>query len=159
MLSGLTDQGVRESAVHPVSHKLETRRTVCASSEEIKQSLTSFRKWLSEVRTNERLITTLSSWLMSKLLFLAFECFTIFSLLSLEDMVSRLPLLEKLLLRRRDKLLSAMGSPPLIFPDSIHCEFHGGKMICLDQSVTELLAVRAVAVVNTALRTTTVAAG
>ena len=71
-----------------------------------------FQRWWAEAKESELLIMEFNTWLTSILLFEAFKCFSIVSFHYLKAKVMTLPLLQRLRLQRRNKLLSAMGSPP-----------------------------------------------
>ena len=95
----------------------------------------------SEVKTNgDNSIVKFNAWLVNVLLFDYLRCMLfliVASIRSLKEYLTTLPLLYRIRLQRGYKLFSVMGSPPpLITRNSRRCEFVGGSLACLDDSIT-----------------------
>ena len=96
---------------------------------------------LSEVKTNgNNSVVKFNAWLINMLLFDYLSCVLILiiaAIRSFNEYLSTLTLLQRLRLQRGCKIFSAMGSPPaLIVRNSSRCEFFGGRVVCLHESIT-----------------------
>jgi hypothetical protein len=151
VLSVLADQGVGEFVVQPLpevhvpaGHQSQTCGTVRAGSvdQSCNPSVLLPVKESRGVKTDGMILgVNFSAWLINMVLFDYLSCMLILIAVfirSLKENLITIPLLQRLRLQRGCKLFSALGSPPPVTVlDPTRCEFKGGNVVCMNESITE----------------------